>query len=114
MTKIEVPDDLTTCDPKILNALALQARDLDIAVQVELARRSTVNVAAAQQARYAAIPPGRRAVVQFLEGGKWRMVWMAVGVAILMNVQTCADFARGAIERVAAEEAKLHGQTEAK
>ena len=110
MTKIEVPDDLTECDGKALDVLARQARDLDVAIQVELHRRGSEDREAAKLARYAAIPPNRRAIVQFLEGGKWRMLAMAAGAACLMNARSCADFARGVIERVAAAEDARHQQ----
>ena len=111
--KFEIPDDLTKCDGKALDVLARQARDLDIALQVELARRGSIDRAALERARWEAIPPGRRGVVKFLEGGKYRMIAIAIGVACLANARTCADFGVAAIERVAAAEQKMRDQQQA-
>jgi hypothetical protein len=97
--RVDVPDDLAKCTIVELRDVARMARELDIAAQVELSRRSESVQAAQHEARFAGRSPVARKAVEFLEGygggkrGKWTMLALAAAFAVLFNARHCVDAA---------------------
>ena len=104
--RIEAPDDLSTLSLNALRDVAVQARELDIAAQVELRSRAESKVALRQEVRFENVHPTARKVIQFLEGdrrkrgSKWTMLGLAGCFVLLLNAKACVEFVGEFTDRI--------------
>lgn len=114
--KIQAPEDLSTLSLDALRDVAVQARELDIAAQVELRARAESQAALRQEVRFENVHPTARKVIQFLEGdkrkrgGKLTMLWMAACFVALLNAKACVNFVADFVDRVDAANGAMKAQ----